>query len=278
MLQRSSQVGEFYRMMPPPVWNADKLLPGQYLVRHLSLEPAHRTRHRLSAVAMMASSPSLDAACVARFHKRIAPIAANRKRASDWYYANKERARKAQAEYYAQNKAAILLQQKTYYERNRAWILMREKLHNKANRAHITAQKKYRRHTDEVYNLMCSQRSRLKRYLRATKTIKAAAAFTLIGCTAAELRDHLKRQLPDDRVLREMEVDHIFPLARYKPDEQHKFMHWSNVQPLTRAENRLKWYGLPTKAMAAKVERWAWPDGVTEDNLPESLQRDTSRA
>ena len=33
MLQRSSQVGEFYRMMPPPVWNKGKALPGQYMVR-----------------------------------------------------------------------------------------------------------------------------------------------------------------------------------------------------------------------------------------------------
>jgi hypothetical protein len=33
MLQRSSQVGEMYKMMPPPVWDTTKLLPGQYLVR-----------------------------------------------------------------------------------------------------------------------------------------------------------------------------------------------------------------------------------------------------
>jgi len=31
MLQRSSQVGEFYRMMPPAVWNKGQVLPGQYM-------------------------------------------------------------------------------------------------------------------------------------------------------------------------------------------------------------------------------------------------------
>ena len=33
MLQRSSQVGEFYRMMPPAVWDPTRVLPAQYMVR-----------------------------------------------------------------------------------------------------------------------------------------------------------------------------------------------------------------------------------------------------
>tara|TARA_B110001452_G_scaffold143769_1_gene119585 strand:- start:9269 stop:9442 length:174 start_codon:yes stop_codon:yes gene_type:complete len=31
MLQRSSQVGEFYRMSPPPVFNASQRLPPSYM-------------------------------------------------------------------------------------------------------------------------------------------------------------------------------------------------------------------------------------------------------
>jgi len=46
-------------------------------------------------------------------------------------------------------------------------------------------------------------------------------------------------------------------------------MHWSNYQLITTAENRTKNDRLPTKAMAAKVERWAWPPGITEDMLPD---------
>jgi len=34
-------------------------------------------------------------------------------------------------------------------------------------------------------------------------------------------------------------------------------------------ENEEKFDKLPTKAMAAKVERWCWPAGVTEDMLPD---------
>ena len=45
-------------------------------------------------------------------------------------------------------------------------------------------------------------------------------------------------------------------------------MHKSNMQPLTALENGMKGARLPTKAMAAKVDRSCWPDGVTEDMLP----------
>ena len=48
-----------------------------------------------------------------------------------------------------------------------------------------------------------------------------------------------------------------------------KVMNITNLQPLTKEENRQKWDKLPTKAMAAKVDRSCWPDGVTEDMLPD---------
>ena len=53
------------------------------------------------------------------------------------------------------------------------------------------------------------------------------------------------------------------------PGEQRKAMHYSNLQPLSVQGNKDKGDKLPTKAMAAKVERWAWPVGVTEEDLPD---------
>ena len=52
MLQRSSQVGEFYRMMPPAVWNRNKLLPAQYLVRSPSPPPLSHPRHTSCTAAL----------------------------------------------------------------------------------------------------------------------------------------------------------------------------------------------------------------------------------
>ena len=68
------------------------------------------------------------------------------------------------------------------------------------------------------------------------------------------------------------EIDHIFALALYdlrNPQNVARVMHWSNLQLLTRVENQWKTDKLPTKAMAAKVPRELWPDGITEDMLPD---------
>ena len=46
-------------------------------------------------------------------------------------------------------------------------------------------------------------------------------------------------------------------------------MHYSNLQLLTAEENAFKRGRLPTKAMAARVDRSCWPDGITEDMLPD---------
>lgn len=46
-------------------------------------------------------------------------------------------------------------------------------------------------------------------------------------------------------------------------------MHFSNLWPLTKEENNEKNGRMPTKAMAAQVQRWAWPPGITEDMLPD---------
>lgn len=50
MLQRSSQVGEFYRMTPPAVWDKSKKLPGTYMVSVVSTPQNTHTRHPYSAL------------------------------------------------------------------------------------------------------------------------------------------------------------------------------------------------------------------------------------
>ncbi len=103
-------------------------------------------------------------------------------------------------------------------------------------------------------------------------TGKAAATETLIGCSWDEMLHHQHDQLQHNESMSEMHADHIFPFAMYdvsKADQQRRVSNFSNVQPLTEAENLYKSDKLPTKAMAAKVARWAWPDGVTEDMLPD---------
>ena len=186
---------------------------------------------------------------------------ANRKKASDWSAANPERKKKKDAEIYQLNRAKRLVGMKEYNTNNR-----------KAIRKKACALDKKRRKTDVVYAITKRMRARLGAFTRLHNVPKAGHTFDLIGLTPVELRDHLQDQLRLGEVLVKHVTDHIFPLAKYKiaePGQQAKAMYHKNLQPLTRNENKWKSDMLPTKAMAAKVDPSCWPDGVTEDMLPD---------
>jgi hypothetical protein len=108
-------------------------------------------------------------------------------------------------------------------------------------------------------------RSRLRNALLRKGVDKTASTFALVGCSASWLVLHLSLSSGED-------VDHIFPFELYhleSEDQQRKVCHYRNLQPLLKRENNQKASKLPTKAMAAKVPRELWPDGITEDMLPD---------
>ena len=61
MLQRSSQVGEFYRMMPPAVWNKNKVLPSQYLDLLIYDEEMDQLKHIDFEQALLATGADVGA-------------------------------------------------------------------------------------------------------------------------------------------------------------------------------------------------------------------------
>lgn len=112
---------------------------------------------------------------------------------------------------------------------------------------------------------------RLNNAMQRKGTRKHNTTLNLLGCSKEELHTRLQAMRQDCDV-RFSHIDHIFPLAKHNiihNDGQRRAMHFSNLQILTECENLDKSTRLPTKAMAAKVERWAWPEGITEDDLPE---------
>ena len=141
-------------------------------------------------------------------------------------------------------------------------------VNKKKHAAYMATYVPNRRAHDPIFRLKDTIRARLSAFLNGKGTTKNASTFTLVGCTATELILHLG----DTPKAGSKHVDHIFPLDCHPLetlDEQMKAQHFSNLQLLTLEENLSKSSKLPTKAMAAKVARWAWPDGVTEDMLPD---------
>lgn len=183
---------------------------------------------------------------------KVKTLAKARARASAWGKANRD-----------QQNATV----KRWKENNREKHLAQTKAYNDAHAQEGLAYERNRRLTDPDFVLKGRMRSRLDYVLRRKRGSKSASTFELVGCLPDQLKDHLQG---DGLALIDHVVDHIFPIAAYDVRiQQHKYMHFTNTQLLTREENRDKCDKLPTKAMAAKVDRGCWPDGVTEDMLPD---------
>jgi hypothetical protein len=131
---------------------------------------------------------------------------------------------------------------------------------------------KERKKTDIGFKSVHNLRTRLRCALRARNenSAKCARTMNLIGTSREKLGSHLQSTL--DGRTGKLNIDHVFPFYSYDmkdPASQWLVMNWSNTQLLTQEENYQKHTKLPTKAMAAKVERNKWPPGITEDMLPD---------
>lgn len=109
----------------------------------------------------------------------------------------------------------------------------------------------YNRHAQRQRDLKTNRaislnlRNRIYCALIAMGAQKSASSIELIGCTIAELRQHLEAQFIDgmnwDNYGRNgWHVDHIRPCASFDltdPEQQRQCFHHSNLQPLWAADN-----------------------------------------
>jgi hypothetical protein len=148
-------------------------------------------------------------------------------------------------------------------------LLEKRRQKGRRNQARATAREKQRRATDPAFRLIKNARSRLYDYLKKQNVKKTEKTLTLMGCTRSQHLAHVTKQL-DGRDPRQCHSDHIFPFRFFDVHTQlDKVSNFTNIQPLTPSENDTKKDKLPTKAMAAKVDPACWPDGITEDMLPD---------
>lgn len=153
---------------------------------------------------------------------------------------------------------------KDHPERVREWNNEWQRKNHGKLREWDRNRRKERRKSDTHYTLKGRLRTRIQCALKRKNVGKTQRTNALLGMDIEEFKA--------DFLVPGFHIDHIFPFDLYdleNEEQQRKVCNYSNLQMLKPKENRNKASKLPTKAMAAKVARWAWPDGVTEDMLPD---------
>ncbi len=105
---------------------------------------------------------------------------------------------------------------------------------------------KERLQRDPLFKLLHGLRSRLRNALKWKGHKKCAPTVRLLGCSIAHLKEHLFAQFKPGLTWENhgaWEIDHIRPCASFdfsKAQHQRECFHYSNLQPLWKAENRDK--------------------------------------
>ena len=99
---------------------------------------------------------------------------------------------------------------------------------------------------DINHRLAGSLRARIRAALKAKNATKSFSTIHLVGCTVAELKEHLKSQFSKDMNWKnygKWHVDHIRPVDSFdlkKINQQLECFHYTNLQPLWAQENLRK--------------------------------------
>ena len=134
---------------------------------------------------------------------------------------------------------------KRYYWQNRDDILPKMRKYNQDHKEALnTYHRQWRKNryaTDTTYHTIKKLRDRLREAVRVHG--KTARTMDLTGCTGEQLIHYLECQLPPGAELRDFHIDHVRPIASFdfsNPLHQRVCFHWSNLAPLTPAENLAK--------------------------------------
>ena len=99
---------------------------------------------------------------------------------------------------------------------------------------------------DENFRLRWLLRSRMITALKRQLSSKSYKTIELLGCKIDVARKHIEKQFKEGMSWEnhgEWEIDHIIPVSSFdltRSEEQKKAFHYTNLQPLSRLENRKK--------------------------------------
>ena len=170
------------------------------------------------------------------------------------------------------NPEKVKLEAAAWYHKHKQKVLEKNKQWKQSNKDTVNRTRneysKRMRQNNPAFVLAQRCRDRLRHILEANGAKKENTTLQDVGISCSALATYLGVE----NGIKGQEIDHIFPLSAYNWNDitsQSRSMHYTNLQPLSRNENIDKFDKLPTKAMAAKVDRDKWPPGITEDMLPD---------
>jgi len=173
-------------------------------------------------------------------------VVANRKRAGDWYHANRGRAKENNQRRYQESKEQILEQQRQYRRRNATATRERSRLWREANperaRAGVKKCNSKRLREDPVFRLARGLRKRLN--MAVKNNAKTGSAVRDLGCTVAELKAKLESQWKAgwswENYGTVWVIDHYFPLSWADLEDRTETLaacNHRNLRALSKEEN-----------------------------------------
>lgn len=136
---------------------------------------------------------------------------------------------------YEDDKETHLKRTKQYQIDNRNYFRQKSHTHYHTNKDYYRAWNRNKLATDPLFRLRKSISSLINKHLRGAKTQKT---LQYLGCTIKEYKDYLEPMFTSEMVWdnygKVWEIDHIIPLSKGGS------FHYTNTQPLTVSENRIK--------------------------------------
>jgi hypothetical protein len=165
----------------------------------------------------------------------------------------KQRHKEWKKEYTRENKEVILEKSREYHSRPE--VKEREKAYRKINRKNIrkkqTERKRIRSKTDVLFLVKERLRTNIRSSIRYRSSKKTRDSESILGCSWKKALVHLNIKSPED--LSGKEIDHICPLNEARTvEELYLLCHWSNLQILTKEENRSKGDSLTPVGLALR--------------------------
>lgn len=146
--------------------------------------------------------------------------------------------------YYEKNKESRKQYRDNYYHKRHKELRSQQSEWQKRNRDKINRRSRERAKEDPIYALSLVCRTRIKCAFQSFGYKKNTKTRSMIGCDWDQLKSHIENQFDAGMSWAnrgEWEIDHIVPIASAKSEDRLlELFHYTNLQPLWKADNRAK--------------------------------------